>query len=227
MGFTKSSSSAPSTEDCSEETIQRAKECLSAINTAFSQAFDDGSVFLETAGREQTNILDSQIQIGESSDGWNTLHKALQQIYQTRTPRNNTVPKPNVIRLYEQDTFVGLVQIVSAQIRRLNKVFPSLKAEQTTLSSDEVIAIKGSGPIVILWLKGIVKSNDEFLHEALEKETSNKRNFFDGTDLKGKSKMHVGHKIAPGAMGSEGPTTWTNTTGSEEAEGHVGNSYGY
>ncbi|KAH8789959.1 hypothetical protein F5882DRAFT_401519 [Hyaloscypha sp. PMI_1271] len=221
MGFTNSSSSAPSAEECSEENIRKAKVCLSAINKYFSRAFEDGS---ETAAQEQTNILDSQIQMGKSGEAWNALHAALRKIQKTRAPRN-TVPSTSIIRLYEKDSFDGLVRTASSQIRRLNALFPSLKAEQTSLSSDEISTVKDGKPGSILWLKEIVKSDDEFLNEALEQETSSKRNFYLDIKVQEEFKGQFGNKFAKGES-STTSSTYKGIVAGGKAEVHFGNTYG-
>ncbi|RDW56560.1 hypothetical protein BP6252_14088 [Coleophoma cylindrospora] len=221
MGFTSSSSSAPSAEECSEENVRKAKVCLSAINKAFSRAFEDGS---ETAEQEQTKLLDSQIQIGKSSEAWKALHVTLQEIQNTRVPRKKIEPSTRVIILYEKDIFDGLVRTVSIQIRRLNDLFPSLKAEQSSLSSDELKTIKDGRASNVLWLKEIVKSDDEFLSEALEQETS-QRHFYLDIKVQDEFKGQFGHKFAKGES-STTSSTYKGIVAGGKGEVQFGNIYG-
>jgi len=226
MGFTNDSSSEPSTEDCSEKNLRKAKLCLSAINKAFSRASDDGVEFEQRAEGEETNILDSQIQIGKSGEALNALHVALQMINKMRTPRCKTIPSTSKIHLYEKHVFDGLVQTVSSEIQRLNTFFPSLTAEQTLLSSNELRIVKDTATVNILWLKEIVKSNDEFLSKALEQETSSNRDFYRNITVKEKFRGQFGHQFAKGETSGKS-STYENITAGGESVAQFGNTYGY
>jgi hypothetical protein len=103
-----------------------------------------------------------------------------------------------------------------------NSIIP-LKAEQTLLSADELNTVKDGKPGSIMWLKEIVKSDGEFLNEALEQETSSKRDIYLDTKVQEEFKGHFGHKFAKGES-STAPSTLKAIVAGGKAEvqfGHI------
>ncbi|KAL5312969.1 hypothetical protein ACEPPN_019395 [Leptodophora sp. 'Broadleaf-Isolate-01'] len=226
MGFSSASSSSPSPEECTEQNIRNAKQHLSAVHKAFSRAAEDAAEFLDMAEREETKLLDSQTQIGKAGEDLNALHRALQLIGKTREPTRKTTHETKLIPVYEKDNFDGLVRVVSTQIRRLNALFPSLKREQTSLASDELRTVKDARPLNILWLQDIVKSDDEFLKEALEIETSSKRDFYRNITVKGRFKGQFGNQYAKGES-SKTSASYEYIEADGDAVVHFGSTFGF
>ena len=225
MGFSNNSSSSPSTEECSEPNIRKAKRHLSALNKAFSRASEDGEDADAAAG-DETKLLDPQTQFGRSAEDLKALHSALQLIKKTRKPTSNTAYKTEPVRIYDKEIYDVLVKTVSSQIRQLNALFPSLKKEQASLASDEIRAVKDARPLGILWLKDIVKSDDEYLSEALEAETSSNRTYFQDIVVKESAQGHYGHKFGKGEGAFGTPITYSRIEAGGNSVSHFGNEYG-
>ncbi|EED21512.1 hypothetical protein TSTA_087480 [Talaromyces stipitatus ATCC 10500] len=213
MGFTKISTSSPSTEERSKR--------LSG-----NSAMEEESVFKDTATEEETRTQDPKTQIAKSTEGVQSLYAGLQRINVSRAPTKGLPETNNVsVTVYEKETFDIMLQTVHTQIHRLSDLFPSLKKEQGSLASDEVHAIKNARKDSILWLNEIVTSDDSFLREALDQEIANNRDFY--TDIEVKEKFHgqFGSKYAKGEQPSR-PTTWKGIVAGGEANVQFGNIYG-